>query len=211
MYIVVVAGNIGAGKSTTLDALSQLLGHHQVCYVMEPVEEWREQGFLEEFYKTGNAFEFQLRVLYSRVAAYERALAAFKAAHNNEDPVVVVLDRWFFEDREFARVNLLRGAMTEKQFALYETAYSYLIQHYPQPKLSLWLDVSPEQCLARLQQRGRPEELAGITLEYLQQLNSVRDQYTNLIPVENQTPLEVALCITKYLIKSEYVDRYFKH
>jgi deoxyadenosine/deoxycytidine kinase len=209
MYLVVVAGNIGAGKSTTLDALTQLLGHRQVCYVMEPVEEWRTQGFLEEFYKTGNAFEFQLRVLYSRVAAYEQALASFKAAHDGQAPVVVILDRWFFEDREFARVNLLRGAMTEKQFALYETAYSYLMKHYPQPDLSLWLDVAPEQCLQRLQQRGRPEELAGITLEYLQQLHSVRGQYANLITVDQKTPLEVALCITKHLLQSDYVQDHF--
>lgn len=200
MFIAVVAGNIGAGKSTTLQALSELLQAYPVCYVMEPVEEWRAQGFLEEFYKTGNAFEFQLRVLYSRVTAFEHALRDYKAAHAGAAPQVVVLDRWFFEDREFARVNLVRGAMTPKQFALYETAYNYLIKHYPQPDVSLWLDVPPELCFQRLQQRGRPEEVAGITLEYLQQLDLVRAHYSNLITVADLTPLEVALCISKHLM-----------
>ena len=199
MFVVVIAGNIGAGKSTTMQALQQLLADYRVCFVMEPVNEWRAQGFLEEFYKTGNAFEFQLRVLYSRVTAYERALEEYALAHAGEQPEVVLLDRWFFEDREFARVNLARGAMTEKQFALYETAYAYLNKHYPVPDFSVWLDVAPEVCFDRLKQRGRPEEVAGITLEYLQQLDAVRSQYGTCLDVANQTPLDVALHISKFI------------
>jgi deoxyadenosine/deoxycytidine kinase len=200
MFVVVIAGNIGAGKSTTLQALSDLLKDYNVCFVYEPVQEWRDKGYLEEFYKTGNAFEFQLRVLYSRIDAFENALAFHKATHDGLDPTVVIMDRWFFEDREFARVNLERGAMSASQFALYETAYDYLQKHYPAPNISIWLHVSPEACFERLKQRGRSEEVAGITLEYLQQLNMAQRYYNNILSGETLTPLEVALAVTKYIL-----------
>lgn len=200
MFLAVIAGNIGAGKSTTLRALKQLLDGYSVCFVFEPVEEWRERGYLEEFYKTGNAFEFQLRVLYSRINAFETALDAFRIANEGKDPSLVVLDRWFCEDREFARVNLNRGAMSAKQFALYETAYSYLQKHYPSPDISIWLDVSPQTCLNRLNERGRSEEVSGITLEYLQDLNMAISGYTHVVPAEKDQPLDVSLVIVSLLL-----------
>lgn len=206
MFLAVIAGNIGAGKSTTLNALKQLLSGYSVCYVYEPVEEWRERGYLDEFYKTGNAFEFQLRVLYSRINAYEAALSAFRAAHDGGDPVLVVLDRWFCEDREFARVNLKRGSMSPNQFALYETAYSYLQKHYPTPNVSMWLDVSPETCLQRLNQRGRAEEVSGITMEYLHDLNAAMKDYKHIILAEKNQPLDIALIIVNLLLPYDVIS-----
>lgn len=193
---LVVAGNIGAGKSTTLDALQQLLSEWPVCYVPEPVHEWREKGYLEEFYKTGNAFEFQLQVLYSRISAYEKALNTYLQANNNTLPNIIIFDRWFEEDREFALINYRRGSMTQNQYGIYTTAYNYLCKHYPMPDISIWLDVKPELCLQRLQTRGRPEEISGITLEYLQEINKSRENYKHIINVtETVTPLEIALQI----------------
>lgn len=201
MRIVVIAGNIGAGKSTTIHALREFMENDGVCFVLEPVEEWREKGYLEEFYKTGNAFEFQLQVLYSRIAAYEKALKAYLDTHNQQLPALVVLDRWFAEDREFARINYLRGSMTSNQFGIYETAYAYLLKHYPAPDQSIWLDVKPETCLARLQTRGRAEEVSGITLDYLREIDQARENYSLRIAADPEhSPYDVALRILHVLV-----------
>lgn len=201
MQIVVIAGNIGAGKSTTLDALRQMLSNWPACFVPEPVEEWREKGFLEQFYKTGNAFEFQMQVLYSRIAAYEKAFAEYLDEHDQTLPSVVIMDRWVEEDFDFAKINFTRGAMTESQFGIYKMAYNYLLKYYPTPDVSIWLDVTPEDCLQRLQARGRPEEIAGISLEYLQEINKNREEYEHIVLVTPDVqPYEVALRILNIII-----------
>jgi deoxyadenosine/deoxycytidine kinase len=201
MLLVVIAGNIGSGKSTTVKALQDLLvNEDSACFVQEPVAEWRKEGHLEEFYKTGNAFEFQLQVLYSRLGAFETALQQYKVTHENREPKLVFLDRWFYEDSMFAAVNFERKSMTANQFRLYNLAYTYLQKHYPMPNVSVWLDVSPEHCMERLKHRGRVEEVQGITMEYLTQLNDACKNYSNIISVQSSTPLEVALSIMSIVL-----------
>lgn len=201
MLLVVIAGNIGSGKSTTVKALQELLANEDdACFVQEPVAEWRKEGYLEEFYKTGNAFEFQLQVLYSRLGAFEASLQDYKSTHDGREPKLVFLDRWFYEDSMFAAVNFERKTMTANQFRLYNVAYAYLQKHYPMPNVSVWLDVSPAHCMERLKQRGRTEEVEGITMDYLTQLDTARANYKNIIPVQNSTPLEVALSIMSIVL-----------
>jgi hypothetical protein len=53
--------------------------------------------------------------------------------------------------------------------------------------------------MQRLSNRGRPEEVAGITLEYLQQLDAAKAQYQHLITVDG-TPLDVAMAVTALIL-----------
>jgi hypothetical protein len=73
-----VSGAIGVGKSTLLDVLKEA----GFDTLPEPVDLWRERGWLQEFYEDqrGKAFWFQQAVYASSIENVERKLAALSAA-----------------------------------------------------------------------------------------------------------------------------------
>jgi deoxyadenosine/deoxycytidine kinase len=100
---LVLAGNIGAGKSTLVSLLSKKLGY---APYFEPVA---ENPFLKDFYADMKrwAFHSQVFFLTSRAKAHRRLAG---------DPRSVVQDRSLYEDAEvFAKNLYLQGAMDEEE------------------------------------------------------------------------------------------------
>jgi deoxyadenosine/deoxycytidine kinase len=161
---VVLAGNIGAGKSTLVRMMCDLLGWKPFY---EPVA---ENPYLADFYAdmTRWAFHSQVFFLTHRVRAH-RALM--------DDPYSVVQDRSIYEDAEvFARNLHLRGRMSDRDWASYEGLYRTLTTLLPAPDLVVYLRASVPTLRARIAMRGRSFE-AGITDEYLGELNSLYEQW----------------------------------
>jgi deoxyadenosine/deoxycytidine kinase len=182
MLLVVIAGLVGAGKSTVGQALADLL---QAPFVSEPVEEWLQSQALQDFYATGNALPFQLMVLDTRIAAFQQAVMP--------DTLIVVCDRWLEEDYDIAFANFHLGKMTPEQFELYNTEFNRKKQAFVHHTvLRIWLDVSPAACLQRIHQRGRVEEQT-ITLSYLEALLKYRTIKYDIILPNSQNPKEVAI------------------
>jgi deoxyadenosine/deoxycytidine kinase len=158
MILIVIAGNIGAGKSTLCEALAKA---HNLFYLPEPVQAWIHSNALADFYKTGNAFAFQTLVLQSRAEAFDNVV-------QQQTPNIIVADRWLEEDFDIATANYHLGKMTIAEYEKYQDTFKELQNKYKDIKIyRIWLDVQPETCLQRIHQRGRPEEQT-ITLEYLQ-------------------------------------------
>lgn len=187
MLLVVLAGLVGAGKSTVGQALAQLL---HAPFVGEPVEEWLQSQALKEFYDTGNALPFQLMVLDTRIAAFRRIVGANS---------IVVCDRWLEEDYDIAHANYQLGKMTTAQFALYNEEFERKQNTFTDHTvLRIWLDVSPEACLQRIQQRGRVEEQT-ITLAYLEALLAHRTTPYDIVVANAQDPNEVARLVQSFI------------
>ena len=77
--LVVIHGNIGAGKSTTLRFLKRKYQRYidtgEVAIIPEPVEDWIAAGLLQAFYD--NALSppvFQLAALATRVGLWSKIL-----------------------------------------------------------------------------------------------------------------------------------------
>jgi deoxyadenosine/deoxycytidine kinase len=161
---LVLAGNIGAGKSTLVGLLADRLGFRPY---FEPVA---ENPYLEDFYGDMErwAFHSQVFFLTYRVASH-RALS--------EDTHSVVQDRSLYEDAEvFARNLYERGAMSDRDWRSYRGLYETVAGLLPPPDLVIYIRASVPTLKARIAARGRPFE-ADISDEYLASLNGLYESW----------------------------------
>ncbi len=161
---LVVAGNIGAGKSTLVGLLARRLGFDPYY---EPVA---ENPFLQDFYQDMErwAFNSQVFFLAHRVQSH-RALM--------DDPRSVVQDRSLYEDAEvFARNLFERGLMSARDWEVYGELYRTFCELLPPPDLVVYLRATLPTLRGRIAKRGRGFE-AGISDEYLVSLNALYESW----------------------------------
>lgn len=170
---IVVAGNIGAGKSTLVELLSKQL---HLTPFFEPVS---ENPYLADFYLDMKrwAFHSQLFYLTRRLRIHRQLLDAAGS---------VIQDRSVYEDAEiFARNLFLQGDISKRDFGVYQDLYHILITLLPPPDLIIYLRASVPVLLQRIARRGRDFE-ADIPQDYLYRLN---DLYENWIGAVSQCPV----------------------
>jgi hypothetical protein len=161
---LVLAGNIGAGKSTLVRLLAKKLDF--VPY-FEPVA---ENPFLEPFYRDMKrwAFHSQVFFLTSRAKSHRHLVA---------DPRSVVQDRSLYEDAEvFARNLYLQGTMNEEEWTTYQELYKTLASVLPPPDLVIYIRASVGTLRKRIEKRGREYE-ASIHESYLVGLNTLYEEW----------------------------------
>jgi deoxyadenosine/deoxycytidine kinase len=161
---VVVAGNIGVGKSTLVRMLCQRLGWEPFY---EPVS---ENPYLADFYADMGAWAYhsQIYFLTHRLQAHHQLL---------HHPTSVMQDRSVYEDAEVFAHNLYRqGLINERDYQTYRELYEVLTRFLPPPDLVVYLRASTSTLLQRISQRGRDYE-RSISAEYLQQLNELYEEW----------------------------------
>ncbi len=161
---VIVAGNIGVGKSTLVEMLSDRLGWKPFY---EPV---RENPYLADFYQDMPtwAFHSQIFFLTNRLRMHRQLL---------EHPTSVVQDRSVYEDAEiFARNLYNQGLINERDFQTYWDLYQVLVEFLPPPDLVVYLRASVNTLLHRIARRGRDYE-RSIRADYLAQLNRLYETW----------------------------------
>jgi deoxyadenosine/deoxycytidine kinase len=161
---VVIAGNIGVGKSTLVARLSQQLGW-QAAH--EPND---ENPYLADFYTDMPrwAFHSQVFFLTRRLEQHNRIVLAQRPT---------LQDRSVYEDAEiFARALHTQGSLTGRDWALYHDLYQTMARIIRPPDLVIYLRASIDTLLARIAQRGRDYE-RGIARGYLETLNGLYDAW----------------------------------
>jgi deoxyadenosine/deoxycytidine kinase len=177
--MILLEGNIGAGKST-MGRILKASGLFD--FIEEPVEAWQE-GFaanlLDAFYRDMKrwAFTFQITAFVTRAKTWQEVLAF-------TDHSRVVLERSIFTDRYVFAANSYRlGGMTETEWQVYCRLWDFLASNYcVEPDCILYYRTPAEICAERMKARGRSEE-SGVSLEYLLQLEALHDQWLLENPV----------------------------
>jgi deoxyadenosine/deoxycytidine kinase len=156
---LLVAGNIGVGKTSLAERLAARLGW-EAAY-----ESVADNPYLADFYADMRAWSFHLQIFFlGHRAEQHRRLAL--------SPVSAICDRSIYEDAHiFARALHQLGNMSERDYLAYRRLYRMVVDGSPAPDLLLYLEASVETLLARIRGRGREIE-TGITADYLSLLNS---------------------------------------
>lgn len=155
---VLVAGNIGSGKTSLTERLGERLGW------VTGFESVQDNPYLADFYADMRTWAFHLQVFFLGHRARQH-LALARA------PESTIVDRSIYEDAEiFARASLDLGNIAERDYQAYRAVYELVIGSLPAPDLLLYLKAPVAVLLDRIRTRGREIE-AGVSADYLNLLD----------------------------------------
>ncbi|WP_390410369.1 deoxynucleoside kinase [Lacticaseibacillus jixiensis] len=172
MTLIVLAGTIGAGKTSLTQMLADHLGT-QAFY--ESVD---DNEVLPLFYKDPKKYAFLLQIYFLNTR-----FAAIKQAYRDDNNV---LDRSIFEDSLLFHLNADLGRVTNTEVKVYDDLLANMMEELPyaahkkRPDLLVHIRVSFETMLERIKRRGRPYEQidADPTLyDYYKELNKRYDTW----------------------------------
>lgn len=170
-FFAAVAGNIGVGKTTLTQHISQAFG-------FEPYyEKVIKNPYLEDFYKSMQRWAFHLQVYFlsQRFNDHRRMTLS---------PRPCVQDRTIYEDAEiFAYILHKQGNMTDRDYHNYRELFASMTDFLRKPDLIVYLKASVWTLTTRIRKRGRDFE-KNISTEYLYELNNAYNKWIARIEKE---------------------------
>ncbi|MBO0470510.1 deoxynucleoside kinase [Enterococcus sp. DIV0242_7C1] len=167
MAVIVLAGTIGAGKSSLTEIISEHLGSEAFYESVDDNE------VLPLFYADPQKYAFLLQIYFlnKRFDSIKQALS-----HENN-----VLDRSIYEDSLLFHLNADLGRANETEVKVYDSLLENMLQELPyaahkkRPDLLVHIKVSFPKMLERIKRRGRSYEQVDDDpelYEYYKELNS---------------------------------------
>ncbi|MHB9781277.1 deoxynucleoside kinase [Streptococcus sp. 10F2] len=147
--LLVLAGTIGAGKSSLAAALGEHFGT-EVFY--ESVD---DNPVLDLYYKNPEKYAFLLQIYF-----LNKRFKSIKQAYTHDNNI---LDRSIFEDALFLDLNYRNGNVTQEEHQVYHELLDNMMEELEgmpkkAPDLLIYIDVSFETMLYRIALRGRDYE-----------------------------------------------------
>ena len=155
---IVIAGNIGAGKTT----LTRMLASHYGW--MPQYETVVENPYLQDYYNDIKRWSFAMEVFFLKQRF--RDMLAIRQAEKT-----IIQDRSIFEGvYVFVKNNYLQGNLSDRDFQTYMELFQLMTSLTPIPDLMIYLRKSVPALIAQIQKRGRAYEQT-MQLDYLKGLN----------------------------------------
>jgi deoxyadenosine/deoxycytidine kinase len=162
--LIIVAGNIGVGKTSLAERLGARLGW------LTAFESVADNPYLPDFYADMRTWSFHLQVFFLG----HRARQYLEMA---SDPQSVILDRSIYEDVYiFARALHHMGNLTERDYLSYRRVFDLVVGNLPAPDLLIYLRAPVSVLMGRIHNRGRAME-SGISSDYLSLLETFYDEW----------------------------------
>jgi deoxyadenosine/deoxycytidine kinase len=168
--LIVVAGNIGAGKTSLAERLGARLGWTTAF------ESVADNPYLPDFYADMHTWSFHLQVFFLGHRAQQYLdMAAL--------PQSIILDRSIYEDVAiFARALHHLGNLSERDYLAYQRVFRLVVNNLPPPDLLIYLKAPVSMLMERIHSRGRAIE-SGITADYLGLLETFYDEWMQVYDV----------------------------
>lgn len=168
MKMIIIEGNIGAGKSTLTKKLAERI-NARAFY--EPVE---ANPYLDKFYKDPQKYALSMQ-FYLMSVRYEMHLEGIKYIWRTGNPVIY--DRSIYGDYVFAKKNWLDGNMSDLDFENYNKMRNVMFRSLMIPHITLYLNNDPEKTAKNIRERSRDCE-QEIPIEYLKGLSDLYKEFS---------------------------------
>lgn len=157
-YFFCIAGNIGSGKSSLTQKLSELYGW-KAYY--ESVD---DNPYLPDFYADMKRWAFHLQVYFLSKRFQTHKIIV-------KSTLSVIQDRSIYEDVEIFARNLHEiGKMDDRDYENYRSLFYAMTDYLQPPDLMIYLKCPVDTLIRQIKRRGRSYE-QKIPREYLEQLN----------------------------------------
>lgn len=164
-----IAGNIGVGKTTLTEKLSNDLGFSAIY------ESVIDNPYLSDFYNDMSRWSFNLQIYF----LYTRFESQVKLLESNSS---FIQDRTIYEDKEIFASNLVElGHMSDRDFKTYCEIFNAMLKFIREPDLIIYLQANTDTLMSRIKNRKRDYEL-DISSEYIHSLNIYYDRWINKLP-----------------------------
>jgi deoxyadenosine/deoxycytidine kinase len=162
--LILVAGNIGAGKTSLTERIGARLGW-RTAY-----ESVADNPYLPDFYADMRTWSFHLQVFFLGHRA-EQHMELWN------DPRSAIIDRSIYEDAYiFARALYEMGNLSERDYRAYRRLFDLITRNLPAPDLLIYLRAPVSVLVERIRRRARDME-TGISPDYLTLLDSFYEDW----------------------------------
>jgi deoxyadenosine/deoxycytidine kinase len=162
--LILVAGNIGSGKTSLTERIGERLGW-RTAY-----ESVADNPYLSNFYADMKAWAFHLQIFFLGHRA-EQHVELW------EDPRSAIIDRSIYEDAYiFARALYSMGNLNETDYHAYRKLFNVVVENLPTPSLLVHLKAPVPLLMERIKKRARNME-TGISSDYLELLDSYYEDW----------------------------------
>ena len=168
--MLIIEGVVGVGKSS----LMNILVEEGFEAFPEPV---LNNPILGKFYDDRKRYAFPLQVFFL-AKRFEHLKAAAKVPN-------AVMDRSIYGDGIFAAMHKESGTMEAEEYGVYDELYQIMIEEVKKPDLLVYLQVSVDVAMKRIQKRGRDFEQA-VERSYWEKLN---EKYEQFFKYYDQSPI----------------------
>lgn len=165
--LILVAGNIGSGKTSLTERLGERLGW-RTAY-----ESVADNPYLPDFYADMQSWSFHLQIFFLGHRAKQHLEMA-------QDPRSSIIDRSIYEDAFiFARALHHLGNLTERDYQSYRQVFELVVRTLPPPSLLIYLKAPVPTLVERIRRRGRAIE-SSISPDYLELLDSFYEDWMRI-------------------------------
>lgn len=152
--LILLAGNIGAGKTSLTERIGEQLGWTSAF------ESVADNPYLPDFYQDMGSWSFHLQIYFLGHRAQQHI-------YLSELPESAILDRSIYEDAHiFARALHHMGNLSDRDYQAYLRLYHLVVGNLPKPDLLIHLQAPVSILLQRIRRRARNIE-TGIDEAYL--------------------------------------------
>jgi len=161
---VLMAGNIGTGKTSLTELIGEQLGW-RTAY-----ESVADNPYLPDFYADMKQWSFHLQVYFLG----HRADQHINLAMNERSAII---DRSIYEDAHiFARALHHLGNLTDRDYEAYLKIYQLILTVLPKPDLLIHLKAPVPVLMNRIRKRARDME-TGVSVDYLSLLDRFYEEW----------------------------------
>ncbi|MDY6867841.1 MAG: deoxynucleoside kinase [Chloroflexota bacterium] len=162
--MIVLAGNIGAGKTSLTERIGERLGWKTAF------ESVADNPYLPDFYQDMKAWSFHLQVYFLGHRAEQHI-------HLAEIPESAIVDRSIYEDAHiFARALHHMNNLNDRDYHAFLRLYRLIVDNLPKPDLLIHLQAPVPVLLKRIQRRARDME-TSISEDYLSLLERFYEEW----------------------------------
>ena len=189
MNFLAIEGNIGAGKTTLAQKISEDFNGKFV------LERFADNPFLPKFYEDQNRYAFPLEMsfLADRYQQFSDDTSQYDLFKG-----FMVSDYDTYKSLIFAQVTL-----QEEEFKLYRKLFNLMYKEVKKPKIYVYLYQTTERLLENIKKRGREYE-QNIATEYLEKINKGYFDFIKSHP--NQNTLIIDLDDLDFVANQEDYD-----